>query len=52
MPMKYQVSRDGKPISEKFDRHMDAFGWLLKHQGRSVDHAIKYGGYSINEVQG
>lgn len=48
---KFQVYRDGEPISEVFDQNMDAFGWLLRHQGRSVDHATKYEGYAIVELE-
>lgn len=51
--MNHQVHRDGVPISPVFTgpKSQDtAWVWILKHQGQSVDWAMKYEGYSIEEV--
>lgn len=37
------VLRDGIAVAQTDD----AFSWLLKHQGQSVDYATTHGGYSI-----
>jgi hypothetical protein len=50
--VRVQVFRDGEPVSPSFQGygvkpHNEAFGWLLRHQGQSVDWAIKYEGYEF-----
>lgn len=47
MPQQFQVHRDGKPVSPTLESENDAFVWLLRHQGQSVDYATRYGGYAI-----
>jgi hypothetical protein len=44
----YVVTRDGAVISPTFNEGLfEAIGWLHRHQGQSVDYAIRYGGYRI-----
>jgi len=45
------IKRDGKPVAEVEDSNA-AFEWLLRHQGQSVDYAIRHGGYSVTDEQG
>ena len=41
----YVVTRDGAVISPTFNEGLfEAIGWLHRHQGQSVDYAIRYGG--------
>ncbi|WP_165588976.1 hypothetical protein [Mycolicibacterium conceptionense] len=49
---KVQVHRDGQPVSEVLDDENAAYAWLHRHQSASADHALRYEGYSIEEVQG
>ncbi len=28
----------------------DAFGWMLRNQGNSVDYALRWGGYVVEET--
>lgn len=50
------VKRDGE-VKQEFSTgdatkdHNAAFAWLLKHQGMSTDWAIRYEGWSIEEVE-
>ena len=46
----FQVFRDGKSISPVLDSENSAWVWLQKHQGMSVDWALRYEGYTILEV--
>jgi hypothetical protein len=51
----YVVTKDGKEL-KKFEKESEAFGFIQKHQGQSVDYATKHGGYkivkeSINEAE-
>lgn len=50
MSNQFQVHRDGEPVSPVLDSENAAFGWLLRHQGQSVDYATRYGGYAIVEL--
>jgi len=43
--VKHYVSRDGKQVSPDFDNENLAFQWLMRHQGMSVDWAVRYEGY-------
>jgi hypothetical protein len=45
--VKWFVDRDGKQVAGPFDSEVDAFGWLLNHQGQSVHYATTYGGYAF-----
>jgi hypothetical protein len=29
---------------------INAFGWLLRNQGQSVDYALRYGGYKVELI--
>ncbi len=42
------VSRDGIRVSEYLESEDAAWVWVLKHQGMSVDWALRYSGYSID----
>lgn len=51
--MPWNVCQDKKPVNKKpLDTQDEAFGFLLRWQGQSVDYAIKHGGYTIEEVDG
>ncbi len=39
------ITRDGKDVSPVVEGSA-AFSWLLRHQGQSVEYALRYGGYS------
>ena len=43
--------QDGKPVCEIIghDSSSKAFGKLLRLQGQSTDHALKYGGWKVTE---
>ena len=41
------VQRDGVDVSPVFAQQNDAFAWILRHQGQSVDYALQYGGYRV-----
>lgn len=45
--MGYTVTRDGQDVSPTFATEDEAYAWLLRHQGQSVDYAMRYGGYGI-----
>lgn len=45
------IKRDGKQVAEVADSNA-AFEWLLKHQGQSVDYAIRHGGYTVTDEEG
>lgn len=51
MTIKWQVFRDGEPVSEHLDSENDCSVWLLKHQPMSPDWAMKYEGYTYREVE-
>ena len=44
----YSVKRDGEVLATGLTSN-EAFAWLLKHQGQSVDWATKHEGYSIED---
>lgn len=44
---RYAVYRDGSQRSPSGLTHNEAFVWLLRHQGQSVDHATTHEGWSI-----
>ena len=44
------VTRDGRQVSPMLDGENAAWTWILKHQGQSVDWAMKYEGYAIVPV--
>ena len=46
----YRVYRDDEPLSERFPTYDGAFRWLLDHQSQSVDWAMRYEGYTIEEL--
>jgi hypothetical protein len=49
----WRVSKDGGTVSEMLSSASDCFKYTLKHQGQSVDYALKYGGFSWrNETTG
>lgn len=45
------VKRDGKPLAYVADGNA-AFAWLHRHQGMSVDWAIRYEGYAVHGPDG
>jgi hypothetical protein len=45
--MSVVVTRDGGRVSPTLPNENEAFVWLLRHQGQSVDYATRYGGYAI-----
>lgn len=45
----HRVTHYGKPVTGAMSEN-DCFVWLLKHQGQSVDYAIRHGSYSIQEI--
>jgi hypothetical protein len=47
----WAVTRDGEIRSPILDRHSDAFGWILDHQGNSVHHATTFEGWAIVEAR-
>lgn len=47
--MRYRVTRDGKTLSE-FKTYVEAFGYLHRVQGQSIEWAMKYEGYKIQEI--
>lgn len=46
-----KVTRDGKTVAE-VETGSDAFIWLLRHQGQSVNYALRYGGYNVLDADG
>jgi hypothetical protein len=46
----YRVYRDDEPLSERFPTYGEAWVWILEHQPQSVDWAMKYEGYTIEEL--
>jgi len=46
---KFAIKRDGK-VKEVFDTFNEAFGRLHQLQPQSVDWAMKYEGWSIEEI--
>lgn len=44
------VTRDGKEVSPVLDNGDAAWTWILRHQGQSVEYALRYGGYSVKRV--
>lgn len=44
------VTRDGQDVSPVLADENEAFSWLLRHQGQSVDWATRYEGYGFREV--
>lgn len=47
---KTAVLRDGRPIA-LCETENDAFAWLLKHQGQSVDWATTHEGYAFETIE-
>lgn len=47
--MKYKVTRDGKTLTE-CETYTEAFGYLHRYQGQSIEWAMKYEGYKIEEI--
>lgn len=45
------VKHDGEEVARVEDENA-AFIWLLRHQGQSVDYALKYGGYTVESEDG
>lgn len=45
----FRVTRDGNPLTEPMSEN-GCFMWIQKHQGMSVDWAMKYEGYAIVPV--
>lgn len=43
----HYVARDGVRVSPYLRTENDAFAWILRHQGMSVDWAMRYEGYAI-----
>lgn len=50
----HYAARDGVRVSPYCASENEAWMWILKHQGMSVDWAMKYEGYSLrcNETTG
>jgi hypothetical protein len=46
----WQVYQYGKPVSPLMAHENGCFVWTLKHQGQSVDYALRDGGYSWKQV--
>lgn len=44
------VTKDGKEVSPVLDNGDAAFSWILRHQGQSVEYALRWGGYSVKRV--
>lgn len=44
------VTRDGETIAVRPNAN-DAFAWLLRHQGQSVDYATTYAGYAFADPE-
>lgn len=47
--MRYRVTRDGKTLTE-CETYTEAFGYLHRYQGQSIEWAMKYEGYKIEEI--
>jgi hypothetical protein len=47
---KVRVYKDGEPVTEVLKDGNAAFTWLLRHQGQSVDYALRHGGYSVRSA--
>ncbi len=45
------ILQDGRQVAEVADSNA-AFAWLLRHQGQSVDYAIRWGGYRVTDEDG
>jgi len=45
------IKKDGEIKAEVKDEN-EAFVWLLKHQGQSVDFAIKHNGWTVTDETG
>jgi hypothetical protein len=55
--MEYIIKQNGREVTRVYDHDTDSmpnavFFWLLRHQGQSVDYAIKHGGYTWEKVKG
>lgn len=51
---KYIIKRDGKQLAEVTDERSNFIAvvrWFHQHTGCSMDWALKYEGYSIEEVK-
>ena len=46
-----RILRDGEQVATVEDANA-AFTWILRHQGQSVDYALKYGGYRVLDQDG
>lgn len=48
----YIIKQDGIEKKKFTDQGNDQnpFGWLLRNQGQSVNYALKYGGWSVTEI--
>lgn len=42
----YAITRDGKRLAV-LDTENEAWGYLLRIQGQSIDHAVRHEGYDI-----
>ena len=48
---RWNVCKDGEPINQTpFETQNEAFAFLLRWQGQSVDYAITHGGYTIEST--
>lgn len=45
------ITHDGETVAEVEDGNA-AFRWLLRHQGQSVDYALRWGGYRVTDEAG
>jgi hypothetical protein len=49
---KFIISQDNKELKsfEHQNSDFEPFKWLLNHQGQSVNYALKWGGFKVQQI--